>query len=129
LTAKERTTMTNHYLDHENQNQPVCRECLVRSTVDGSTAGYAQAAEPATCWSCAAQARYTVHPVADENCDDIDAGMILGSSDSLDAAHAIADEYSRHYAYGTAIRDAELDEIDFGAGFGVAVPDPAEIEA
>lgn len=67
--------------------------------------------------------RYTIHLVATEDCDSI-RDEVLAQAGAIEAAKAAASEHSSSGPYGVAIRDGETGLVDYGFGFGVAVPDP-----
>lgn len=64
--------------------------------------------------------RYEIHAVADENCDSIDAEL-LDAAETVAAAKQAAERHSVH-EYGAAILDTKTGLVDYGFGFGKAVP-------
>ena len=69
--------------------------------------------------------KYEVFP-SNENCDKIIRGELILATDDLTAAKKAASHAS--YIFGAAILDTESNQIDFGHGFGVAVPEISEDE-
>lgn len=65
-------------------------------------------------------ARYTVHPVSDENCDSLDTTTVVATTDDLAEAKQTASHGPAAFGYG--IRDSVTGAIDVGFGFGVACP-------
>lgn len=65
--------------------------------------------------------RFTIHPIANENCDSVNESILVGSTDDIETAKDIA--ASAPYPFGCGILDTATGEIDVGFGFGVPCPE------